>query len=314
MRFQNFMTDAGKAAQLAFATKAAAHVETELNKALYPEIQYPRLIPVDTSAPDFARSVEYKSADQFGKAEWMNGNSDDIPLAGTELEQHESKIYMAGIGYGWGFEEMGQAMMEGINLNRDDAEAARQAYEEKVDEVALRGDASKGFVGLINAPTVPKALAVNGSWNDVTTTKADEIIADINHSLLGIGVETGFASAANTLLVSPEKMERLGSVRIDGTDKTAYEYIMRNNTYTMSTGQPLTMRTVRGLETAGVGGTSRMVAYRNDRSVLKLHIPMPHRFLPVYQTGALNMVVPGVFRLGGLEFRRPKEARYVDGI
>lgn len=314
MKFQQFMSDAGKRAQLAFAQTAASHIETELNRAVYPDIQYPRLIPVDTSAPDFARSVEYRSADKFGKAEWINGNSDDIPLAGSELAKHESKIYMAGIGYGWGFEEMGQAMMEGYALNTEDADAARRAYEEHVDMVALHGAPEKGFVGLINAPTVPVATAQYGDWNDNTTVKADEIIADVNHALLGVGVETGFASAANTMLVSPEKMERLGSIRIDGTDKTAYEYIMRNNTYTMSTGQPLTIRTVRGLNTAGVGGVSRMVTYRNDKSVLKLHIPMPHRFLPVHQDGVLNMVVGGVFRLGGLEWRRPKEARYVDGI
>lgn len=311
--FQQFTTDAGKAAQLTFATIQAGHIETELNKTLYPDIQYPSLIPVDTSAHEFARSVEYQSSDKFGKAEWINGNSDDIPLAGTELAKHETQVYMAGIGYGWSFEEMGQAMMVGRNLPADDAEAARRAYEEKVDEIALRGDATKGFTGLMNAAGVPVEAVANGNWNDGATT-ADQIIADINKALLGVGVATGFASAANTLLVSPEKMERLGSIRIEGTDKTAFEYIMRNNVYTMSTGQPLTVRTVRGLNTAGAGGTSRMTAYRNDRSVLRLHIPMPHRFLPVYQTGALNMVVPGVFRVGGLDVRRPKEMRYVDGI
>jgi hypothetical protein len=48
--------------------------------------------------------------------------------------------------------------------------------------------------------------------------------------------------------------------------------------------------------------------------VLKMHIPMPHRFLPVWQTGPMRFDVPGIFRLGGLEIRRPKAVRYVDGI
>ena len=80
------------------------------------------------------------------------------------------------------------------------------------------------------------------------------------------------------------------------------------------TGMPLTIRAVRGLETAGAAGVNRMVAYRRNPQVLKLHVPMPHRFLPVYQDGPLNFVVPGVFRLGGLDIRRPKEVRYGDGI
>jgi len=80
------------------------------------------------------------------------------------------------------------------------------------------------------------------------------------------------------------------------------------------TGRNLTLRAVRGLETAGTGATEQMVAYRRDPQVLKLHIPMPHRFLPVYQNGPLRWVVPGVFRLGGLDIRRPMEVRYVYGI
>jgi hypothetical protein len=41
---------------------------------------------------------------------------------------------------------------------------------------------------------------------------------------------------------------------------------------------------------------------------------MPHRFLPVYQDGPLNWKVPGVFRTGGLDVRRPTEMRYMDNI
>ena len=310
----NFFTKDAKSAQLSFAEQQTSHVESAINEEVLPDIQYPSLIPVDTSAHEFARSVTYYSSDKYGKADWINGNSDDIPMASTGMEKHETGVAMAGIGYGWGFEEMGQAMMLGRNLAADDARAARRAYEEHVDRVALTGDATKGFEGITNAAAVPVEAAVNGDWNVDVADLADKMIADVNKALLGVGTETGFTSMANTLLVSPEKMERLGSVRISGTDKTAYEYILRNNVYTMTTGQSLTTRTVRGLNTAGAGDVSRMVAYRRDPSVLKLHIPMPHRFLPVYQTGALNMVVPGVFRLGGLDVRRPKEMRYIDGI
>ena len=74
------------------------------------------------------------------------------------------------------------------------------------------------------------------------------------------------------------------------------------------------IRATRGLETAGSGNTQRMIAYHRNPRVLKLHIPMPHRFLPIYQDSRLHFQVPGVFRLGGLDVRRPKEIRYGDGI
>ncbi len=45
-----------------------------------------------------------------------------------------------------------------------------------------------------------------------------------------------------------------------------------------------------------------------------MHIPMPHKFLPPWQSGPLRWDVPGVMRLGGLDIRLPKEVSYVDGI
>ena len=57
-----------------------------------------------------------------------------------------------------------------------------------------------------------------------------------------------------------------------------------------------------------------MVAYRRSPDVLKLHMPMPHRFFPVFQSGPFRWDVPGLFRLGGVDIRRPLEVAYIDGI
>jgi hypothetical protein len=48
-----------------------------------------------------------------------------------------------------------------------------------------------------------------------------------------------------------------------------------------------------------------MVVYRRDPQVLKLHLPMPHWFLPVFQTGPMTLDIPGIFRVGSVEVRRP---------
>ena len=83
---------------------------------------------------------------------------------------------------------------------------------------------------------------------------------------------------------------------------------------TATTGQPIVIRGMRSLDTAGASSTARLVAYRYSPQVLKLHMPMPHRFLPAYQSGPLRWDVPGVMRLGGLDIRLPKEVVYLDGI
>ena len=95
---------------------------------------------------------------------------------------------------------------------------------------------------------------------------------------------------------------------------TVMDYVQRANVYTAQTGQALTIRTIRGLEDAAASSKGRMIAYRRDPQVLRLHLPMPHRFLPVWQTGPMSFVAPGIFRIGGLEIRRPGAVRYVDQI
>ena len=300
-------------AALGFVVSQTSHVETAVNETVYPDIQYPRLIPVDTSAHPFAQTVTYYSSDKFGAAGWINGNADDIPMAGTELAEFKTSVYTAAIGYGWGWEEVNIAMMLGRHLSNDDAMAARRAYEEMVDKVMLRGDATKNFKGLINYTGVTAASATYGDWDGTGTTE-DQILADVNAGILGIATDTLYTSVANTLLLPPAKLNSIATRRLGDTNMTVLEFLRRNNTYTAMTGQPLDIRTLRGLETAGAGDTQRMIAYRRDQQVLKAHIPMPHRFLPVYQDGPLHWVVPGVFRLGGLDIRRPKEVRYIDGI
>ncbi|MNY73088.1 hypothetical protein D3C86_2117840 [compost metagenome] len=56
-----------------------------------------------------------------------------------------------------------------------------------------------------------------------------------------------------------------------------------------------------------------MVAYRRSPDVVKMHVPMPLRWLQAEQR-LLKFEVPGIFRLGGVEVRRPGAMRYLDGI
>lgn len=310
MKYQNFDAQAA----YAFAVRQASIIEPGVYATRYPDIQYRDLIPVDTSGSEFATSVTYYSSDRFGKADWINGNADDVPRAGTSRTKHETGVHTAGIGYGWGWEELGRAQLLGVNLASDDAMAARRAAEEMVDRVALVGDAAKGFEGLFNSTLVTASAATNGDWANLSTT-GPEIAQDINNAILNVFNGTNTVAIADRLLLPYSKFHVLATRQFSSaSDLTILEWIRRNNVYTAQTGQQLSIRGVRELDTAGVSGTARMVAYRYDPNVLKLHMPMPHRFLPVYQSGPLRWDVPGVMRLGGLDIRLPKEVVYVDGL
>jgi hypothetical protein len=300
-------------AALGFVLAQTSHIERQVNEIVYPDIQYPMLVPVDTSAPEWVKSVTYFSQNKFGAAQWLNGNADDIPRAGTERTKFETEVHMAGIGYGYGLEEINQASMLGINLAAEDAMAARRAYEEFVERIALTGDTAKSMTGLINSATVTAAANASGKlWSASTPA---EILNDVNQALIGQFTGTLFTSMADTVLMPYSRYLSISS-RMVGTDssESILNWLLRNNAYTAQTGRPLMIRAIRGLDTAGGSGSARMVSYRRDPSVVKLHIPMPHRFLPAFQASPTRVEVVGIFRLGGVDWRRPKEAAYTDGI
>lgn len=301
---------------MGFLVSQTAHIEAQAVEIKYPDIQYPQLIPVDTSAPEWAKSVTYYSTDKVGKANWFHAKAKDIHVADVERAKYDVGIEMADIGYRYDIEELGVAMMiPGMALTSDRAAAAIRAYEEFVDDVALRGKAEKSMYGIMNYPGITTVLAKNTGGNTTWDTKsADDILEDVNNALTGVYVNSLTVEMADTILLPVTALTILGTRRIPDTDKSIMSYLIENNVYKQITGQNLTIRALRGLETAGQNGSGRMVAYRRDPQVLKMHIPMPHRFLEVFRTAPLVYDVPGIFRLAGLEVRRPGAVRYVDGI
>lgn len=303
---------------LGFLTQQTSFIETEVYKLQYPEVQYPMLVPVDTSANEWTKSITYFSSDKVGEAAWFNHLATDIPLADINRNKYEQGIEMAGIGYRYTLEEIGQTMMvPGLNLTADRAEAARRAYEEFVDRIALIGDTRKDITGLLNNAAVTRVDALgDGTGNSTfwTDKTADQIIRDVQSALTGVYTGSNTVEMADTILLPISAMTYLAETRIPNTTENALSYLSKYNIYTFQTGAPLTIRGILGLDTAGTGGVGRMVVYRRDPRVVKLHIPMPHRFLPVWQTGPITFDIPGIFRLGGVEIRRPAAFTYVDGI
>lgn len=302
---------------LGFMLAQTTYIESQVVEIQYPEVQYPQLIPVDTSAPEWTKSITYFSMDRTGKAGWFHAYAKDIHVADVERAKHEETVEMADIGYRYNIEEIGTAMMTpGVNLPVERAAAARRAYEEFVDNLALRGDSTKNKQGLINhsGVTIVNAAEVSGGNTDWDDKTAEEILQDVNDALIGVYTGTLTVEIADTILMPITALALIATKRVPDTTMTVLQFLLQNNVYTFQTGRPLTIRGVRGLETAGVGGVGRMVVYRRAPDVLKLHIPMPHRFLPVWQTGPLVFDVPGIFRLSGLEIRKPAAVRYIDGI
>lgn len=313
----NFTDDTFQQA-LSFLVSQTTYIEPQVIRMRYPELNYAQFVPVDSAANEWAKSITFFSVDMVGQADWFNHMARDVPLADIMRAKHETGIEMAAIGYRYTLEELGQAMLlPGTNLTIERAAAARRAYEEMVHNVALYGDARKQWFGLTNNP-LPAIVNQSSSFASLVAggTPGDiaAIMQAINGLLANIWQSSATVEMADTLLLPLSTMTLLSMTQLTNTTMNLMQWIRQNNLYTSETGQPLMIRGVRGLDTAGASGTGRAIAYRRDPDVLKMHIPMTHRFLPVWQTGPIVFDVPGIFRLAGLEIRRPGAIRYMDGL
>lgn len=306
-----------------FLIAQLSYIEPQVYRIQYPAIRYRSLVPIDTSAPEWISSVTYFSLDGAGRAAWFNGRANDVPLAEIVRSKYETPVAMGAIGYEYDLEELSQAAMLGRNLDTDKASYAREVAEQFIDNVAIFGDVTKGpnFTGLANNPSVPTSTAAAvgaGSATTFASKTPQQTIADMNQAIGNPMVATSGVEMANTILLPWAHYNFIAGAPYSpnsNSNLTILDWIKEKNVYTARTGEPLQIAPVFGLETAGAGGTARMVAYWKDPAVVKMHIPMPFQFVGgVWRDGPILWKRPGIFRLGGVDIKRPAAFRYMDGI
>lgn len=290
-------------AALAFVLSQRTHIETEVLRKPYPEIKYSRMIPIDTSANPYAPSVTFFSQDSVGKPKFINGKGDDVPLVDILRDKFEQTVHLGAIGYSFSLEEIGAAQQANRSLSSDGAEAAREAYERFVDEVAFIGSTQLGIEGLFNTTGITSAAA---GQTFAAGTPAQNL-ATINTQLTAIMTATNGVEMANTIVLPITVYGQLATQQIaPESTMTVLDFIRQANVYTTMTGQPLTIEASHRL-------TDTMVIYRRDPGVLKMHMPMPLMFIPPQARG-LQIDTFGMFRFSPVNIRRPGAMRYVTGV
>jgi hypothetical protein len=294
---------------LGFIAPQLLRINAEIDMQVYPAFDYSRLMFVNTDGDMWDVGTIFYSGDIAGKAEWLSHKGFDMPYADISTSQYMQSFHFAGIGYEWSLGELQRAAKVNRNLGNEKAAAARGVAEARVYGIAMRGDAEKAMTGIVNDPNVPAALVAADGTAGATTfaSKTPTLInRDINAVLNAPFNATREVHRANTLLLPSTRLQYMASTPLaPGSDTTILKFIRENNSYTLETGQALTIIGTRELEAAGAGGTARMLAYDNARQVVQFHLPGPHEFLPAFQKSSMTC---------GVEVRRPKAMAYRDGI
>lgn len=305
-------------------------INARVYETIYPSFNYSELIYVDTSGGEWTNGIQTWFTDHSGKGRWQSLGAKDVPVVSVSQTMDTRLVKEWSLGYDWHLGETQRvantrAPAEIFNVVERRARAVRMEAERGLYEVVLRGDTTVGLQGMINYTGVPVVtLPTDGANGTSAWVLADgtgnktpaQIVRDINILLSGINRATEYTLLANTLLLPHEALTYLAQTPYSAvTQDTILSFVARTNQYTLETGRELRIRAVTDLSTANAAGTGgRAVAYYNAPEYAKLHLPMPFRFLPMYQDGPFSFKVPGLMRTGGVEFLAPEAVRYGDTV
>jgi hypothetical protein len=303
------------AAALAYFNTQLMNLEAEIYKKQYPEKVWDKIIPVVGGGWEWASTTAVRTSDRTGKAKFgVNLNADDVPMIDLNRAMSQAPIYEGTVGYGYSIKDIAVAAKLGQRLDADLAIAARDAYEDQMEDIALIGYAPLGLTGLLNSASVTAVAAPAGTGGTTWATKTgDEILADVNSLLLGVYTGSNTVEMADHLALSAERYSLISSKRLGDTNMTILEFIQKANAYTAKTKQPLSIVELRQLATAGAASSQRAVAYKKDKNVLRVNLEMALRF-EAPQQRVFRFEVPGMFRSSGFHVLRPGAMRYFDGI
>lgn len=284
-------------------------LEPEVMKKDYPGKSGRLLLPVDNSGGPGAAFKKYRLMDRLGVAKAINEAGDDLPLVSLTGQEFTNKAQDYGIGASWTQRQIDEAIFSKTSLESDLLEAARDGYEDKVDELIWTGDSAHGVQGLMDHPNIPiytpgtSAGAGDDTWPNKT---AEEMIADVRTLLSGIKVNTKNLYSANLVWVSPERLDLLATTYISGGSKTAMDVLK-------GAFPGIVFDSSYRLTTASAAGAQRMLAMFQDKKVAHAWEPQPFTVYGPQQKN-FKFIVPCKGAFGGVIVKRPLAIAFMDGI
>ena len=287
-----------------FLERQLEYIRPQVFETVYADIKYPTILPVTSEAGNAAQTFTYRVMDSTGEFRLLADAADDLPRADISQVEKSINIRSFGGSFGYTVQELRAAQMANIALEQRRASAVRRAYEEKVEEVAMFGEASASLAGFFNNSTVDVLQA--DKWFTDSGTTAQEMLELLNYGVTAIINGSKMKEQPDTILMPYEDFRVVSTQRnSDSSDFTVLEYFLRTNPYITS------IEPINQLDKDNSSlSTNRMVVYKRDPQKVQLHIPQPLELFPPQQRG-LEFVVPAHARVGGVAIYFPKSVIYV---
>jgi hypothetical protein len=312
----------------AFLARELTQIESEMYRVQYEDIRWREFIPVKNSGLNpGAKFFVYKVWDYFGFAKWITDYADDLPRVGLRAKEVASRAVPLGDSYGWSAEELMQASMAGIALEREEARAAFEFIERKMEDAAVFGASEVGMLGWATHPSVSQTTAAaNGNLNGGTNSTqfqhktAAQILKDLHgfvFTMRNRAKQKG-EFTPNTLVLPPTIYGAIATMPVSDLqpDTMVLDVFVKTNTYVKTVQEWDKLETADGhtVDSAGVAhGAPRAVLYRKSNAVGEAYVPMEAK-AEQPQPRNLAVVVNVWAKFGGFQLRQPLAYMYIDGL
>jgi hypothetical protein len=268
------------------------------------------IMPVSTEIPEGATTHTYRQFDTVGMAKVIANYANDLPRADVTGKEFTGPIRSIGNSYGYNVQEIRSAMFAGVPLSSRKAMAATRAHQEKINELAFRGDVESGLPGFLTNPNIPEVtLLADGTAASKTFTSksADKIVRDVNSLINKIIVQSkGIHRGTEVWLPIAQYALIATTQNSTASDTTILSFLQQVH-------PGVTFRSVVEMTGAGAGATDRMYAMENSIENWQLDIPMMIRQYSPQQRG-LEFEIPVESRFAGVTVPYPLAFTFADGI
>jgi hypothetical protein len=291
----------------------ARQVRAKMYETRYPQFMARTFAPLATDIDPDADLVEYHVYTPVGMAKIISSYADDLPRADVSAKADYAKVVDLGVAYGWSLKSARKAQRGGYPLPTKKAAAAKRAVEQKIDSLAAVGDAANNIFGMANQPnvltyTIPDraAAGTDSTWPVGTP---EEALKDLHGVAQYIVDTTKGVEVPDTMILPPSRFGWASTTYLTGnvTGQTVMSAFKATDPYIKNVYQwPF-------LETAGAGGTKRLITYRRDPEALELFVPREFEQLDPEKRN-LEMVIDCLASCGGVVVYLPLSMAYADGL
>jgi hypothetical protein len=283
---------------------------------LRPQFKARTLVPVTSEIDPGADSWAYAVWDRAGMAKIVANYADDIPKVATFAKKYTHTVETLALGYDWSWLDMKKAARAGTPLKARKAQAVRDGFEQRIEEIAAIGIKDTGATGLLNNPNVPQisvaapASGSNATWGGPDKTPY-EILGDLQAAEDSILLGTKMVHQPDTLVLPLAKWRYLANTPLstnaaaNPTD-TILKVFLEKSAYIRNIDWWLYCDTANN-------GSPRAIMYKRDPMVVHLEIPQEQQELPP-QAKNLTFEINSVGRIGGVAWEYPLAAAYINGL